>query len=357
MKESFGNVLRIGERRTEAVAPDVDQQVGALPRAHGIAVDAHDSGHRASVGIQRGGAVVRLDLVDQVELVVEGDHARVVGEHGDQPVDFLRNLRGAFLDIGFEEGNDLLLLSVFILITDFGVENFVLAMLGPGLRQHFQFHVGRVLPEPELLASSGVAEIVLDGFHLVQRQGQDSLAADLQQFFVGDLQVELADDPRFGSLDQRFVEGNSVRPYLGGGKDRHRFDQFVDQHGTGDSEQFFLRQGGRLEQIFDRAENQFILAELAPDDVADRLVRGARHVVGHAGAEADRRDEVISDRGILRFADHPILSHGAGQFAGDPFRFLRRNIGADRENVPRAQIFHNVQPGEVPDGPHDGLTA
>ena len=90
-------------RRTEAVAPDVQQQVGALPGPERVAVHAHDAGHGSAVGIERGRAVVGLGLVDEVEAVVESDHAGVVGEDGDEPRHLGLKLLRALLDVALVE--------------------------------------------------------------------------------------------------------------------------------------------------------------------------------------------------------------------------------------------------------------
>ena len=104
MEQSFGNIFISGERRTEAVTPDVDQKFCTLSGAEGVAVDTDDTGHCAAVGVESGGGVVGFDFVRNVALVIEVDDTGVVFEHRNKPGYFRRDLFGAFLDIAFIAG-------------------------------------------------------------------------------------------------------------------------------------------------------------------------------------------------------------------------------------------------------------
>ena len=84
VEQPLGQVA-VEEGVAEAVAPHVDLELRAAAGAEGIAVHAHDAGHGAAVGVERGGAVVGLDLVGEAPAVVEGDDAGVVVEHAEQP--------------------------------------------------------------------------------------------------------------------------------------------------------------------------------------------------------------------------------------------------------------------------------
>ena len=77
--------LAAEEGRAEAVAPDVDEELRAAAGPEGVAVHADDAGHRTAIGVERGRAVVGFDLIGEAPLVIEGDHARVVVEDGEEP--------------------------------------------------------------------------------------------------------------------------------------------------------------------------------------------------------------------------------------------------------------------------------
>ena len=227
MEQPFRHILLIGERRTEAVAPDVDQEVGSLAGAERVAVDADDAGHRAAVGIERRRAVVGLDLVDQVDLVVEVDHAGVVAEDRDQPVHLVGDFAGALLNEGLVAGDDLLLFAVFeIFVVDLRAENLMFAVFAPGLSEHFELDVGRIVPEAVFLTILRLTEIALNRLHLLQRQRENSLAADLQKLIVGNLQIVFANFAALTAVDHRQVERNSIRR-LFAGEHQHRLDQLV----------------------------------------------------------------------------------------------------------------------------------
>ena len=190
VEQTFGNVLRVGERRAETVAPDVDEKICTLSGPQRVAVDSDDTGHCAAVGVKCGGAVVGFNLVDKVELVIEFDHARVVGEDGDEPVDFLRDLLCALLNEGFVEGDIVIVFAGGLVgVVDFRAEDFVLAVFRPGLREDFEFDVGR-FAESVLRAVLCGAEIILNGFHLLKGQRERSGTADFHEFFIGDIEVD-----------------------------------------------------------------------------------------------------------------------------------------------------------------------
>src|SRR5690606_18213922 len=53
MEQPGRHLLTRRKGRTQAIAPDIDQQVGTLARTHRVTVDPNDSGHRTTIGIQR----------------------------------------------------------------------------------------------------------------------------------------------------------------------------------------------------------------------------------------------------------------------------------------------------------------
>ena len=94
----------------------------------------------AAVGVDGRGVVVRLDLEADVVLVVEPDHAGVVGEDAHQPVEVQ----------GLGRGEDRLLEQVVdrpALELDPPLERLVRAVLAPGLGQGLELAVGRVAAE------------------------------------------------------------------------------------------------------------------------------------------------------------------------------------------------------------------
>ena len=90
-------------RRGKAQHVSVEEETTALASPEGVAVDAHDAGHSAAIGVEGRGGIVRFDLHDQVPLVVELDHAGVVIEHRDQPVDLPADLLGRPHNISLEQ--------------------------------------------------------------------------------------------------------------------------------------------------------------------------------------------------------------------------------------------------------------
>ena len=219
-----------------------------------------------------------FDLVNEVDFVVECDDSGIVGKDGNEPVDFLCDLGGAFLDIGFEKGNDVFLCSrVKILVINFRIEYFMFAVFGPCLCKDFQFNVGRIFGEPVFFAVLIIAEVVLDDLHFLKRQSKNAFAADLVKFLVRHFQIELADYAFFRAFDNRFVERNPVCPDFICGKHSDRFDEFVGENASGDIGDILFFKGRRLKHVFDGAEYHLVLAEFAPDDVSDCLMRRARH--------------------------------------------------------------------------------
>ena len=125
----------VGRRHAEDVG--VADGLGPQAGPQGIADHAADARVRAAVRVDRGGVVVRLHLEADIEFVVEADHAGVVGEDADQPVE-IQGLGG---------GEDGLLEQVVDrppLELDLALERLVRAVLAPGLRQGLELAVGRV---------------------------------------------------------------------------------------------------------------------------------------------------------------------------------------------------------------------
>ena len=128
--------------------------------------------------------VVRLDLEDDVELVVEAHDAGVVLEHAHAPV----VVRPPLADL-LRGGEDRLLEHVLeaaarrhvVAVGDPPGERLVAAVLAPGLGERLQLDVGRVAVQ--------LAEVGLDRLHLGQLQVELALAAEPHERLV----VQLAD--------------------------------------------------------------------------------------------------------------------------------------------------------------------
>jgi hypothetical protein len=173
--------------RGEAEDVGVEDGPAALAGAQDVAVDADNSCHGAAVGVQRRRAVVGLGLDRDEVVVVEAEHARVVGEHRDEVGPLGHELHGGGAHAGLEQRLDLAGGAVFV-VHDAGVEDLVLAVLAPGLGDHFQFDVGgvgRQADGPAEHVDVVLREIFLDGAHFFQRERQGAFAGHLHQFFIG----------------------------------------------------------------------------------------------------------------------------------------------------------------------------
>ena len=349
MQEAFGDVDRVGERRAEAVAPDVQQQIGALSGPERVAVHAHDAGHGSAVGIERGRAVVGLGLVDEVEAVVEADHAGVVGEDGDEPRHLGLKLLRALLDVALVERGDRDGLAVRGGVVDVGGEDFVLAVFAPGLREDFHLHVGRLAAE--------LAEIALDGLHFLEAESERALVGQLHELFVGDFQVVVADDDLAEALDDGLVQRDGAVHELVAGEDVDRFDQDVREQAGGDALRLFAGHFGGIDQILDRAEDLFLAGELAADDVADGLPRRAGHVVRHARLEPDADQPGEIQPGGRRFAHDAAAGDRVGQFVRDLRGFVRRDVRGDGVDGTCADAADGRQTGESGEAADDALAA
>ena len=346
MQQPFRHIRLLRKRRTEAVAPDVDQQIRPLPGAERVAVHADDAGHRAAVGIERGGAVMGFDLIDEVELVVEIDHAGVILENRHQPVDLFGDLLGALLDKGLVAGDDLLFFTgLEVFIVDFGAENLVLAVFAPGLGEDFKLHIGRIPAETVTFAVLRVAEVVLDRLHFVEGERERPLAAQLHQPLVRNLKVVFADLAAALPGNQRQVQRNPAGG-LFARHHQHRLDQLVRQQLRTDRLGLGAGQFRPVEQILGRTEHMLILAQLAADDVAHRRTGGTPDVVGHARLEADHHQKLaLRERlEILGFgrAGTPSLQNRIVEQRRDLAHFRLRQRSADRVDVAAPDFFDRI---------------
>ncbi len=177
-----------------------------------------------AVGFQRRRMVVGLDLEHQVVLVVEADHAGVVGEYAHAPV------IGAQRAANFAGGREDRLLEHVVeppralgpVIIDAAGQGLVAAMLAPGLGDRLQLDVGRIAIE--------LAKMCLDGPHLGQRQVELPLAAEpLERRVVGRAQRH-ADQAEFvGRAELEPLELQRAHDHL--------LDGVVGQHLAADGRQ------------------------------------------------------------------------------------------------------------------------
>ena len=127
-------------------------------------------------------------------------------EHRTQPVNPLADLLGGTHNVALEKAADRGVRPVLVLIVDSALENFVLAVLRPSLRQCFEFDVRGRRTQPVGLPPCTALRIVkvrLDGLHLGQIQGQQPLLTEAQQGVVVEVQ-------RYGG-DARRVVGTGNR--------------------------------------------------------------------------------------------------------------------------------------------------
>jgi len=326
------------EGRAEAVAPDVDQQVGPEPRAERVAVDPHDAGDGAAVGIQGGRGVVGLDLVDEVAAVVEGDHARVVVEDRDQPgsavalaklpVDLARGLP----DVGVEEGTHALGVTPRLLVVDGRVEDLVLAVFAPGLGQTLEFGVGRLSRQPQFAPPReplGRCEVVADRPHLGDRQGEQPLTADPGQCLVAHVEIDAlhrrhrpfrhAGDRQVGRSRAPLVVGTD-----GDGLDDGVGEQF-------DRDPLGLRAIDPAQEVDAGAVDGVVVAQGASERVLDGDPGALAHGVGDPGLVAHAHRDV---EGLLfETAQGAALQHRVRELLQHAVGLGRRQFGLDVVDV------------------------
>ncbi len=155
---------------------------------------ATDAGCGTAVRLQGGRMVVRLDLEADRVLLVEGDDARIVHEHGQTPVDSVRHQflgrRGdgrtkQVVDSDHLLADDLMTEPIEItgqrpVVFDPCLECLVHAVLGPGLRERLQFDLARI--------TTHGAVGFLQGLHLVETQEEVGFARKSLQRLVVELQ-------------------------------------------------------------------------------------------------------------------------------------------------------------------------
>ncbi len=135
--------------------------------------------------------IVRFDFEADVVLIVESDDAGIVFEHAHAPVgraqiatDLLRGGENGLLQHVLK-----MPLPMRVAVGNPAGQGFMAAMLAPGLRDGFQFDVGRV--------AAKLAEMGLDRPHLFDRQIQLASAAELGQRGIVKLAQRHAHEVKF----------------------------------------------------------------------------------------------------------------------------------------------------------------
>ena len=322
--EQPGRQGLIVKGRGKAEHIGVADQLGAHAGAKGIAVDPDDAGQCPAVRIKGRGAIVGLHLEDHVPVGIEADHPGIVLEHRQAPVvltHVLADLFGNIADIGVKQADDAGGGTGFrILIGDVAVEDLVLAVLGPGLGQDLQFHVGDLFaqaPGGPLGLYPGPGQVVANELHFLQGQGEHPVLADPDQLLIGDIQVDLHYlDPVFPNhlggkgLDSAGLD--KTRPV----HHREALDQLVGQELAGNGLGFVLIKVPGEEKL-GRGVDRLVPGQLTAEEQAQGLGRGAALVVGDPGPEAhlDQPVEfelVLQGQGTQRI----VLGYWVGKGAG-----------------------------------------
>ncbi len=115
------------------------------------------------------------------------------------------------------------------------------------------------------------------------------------------------------------------------GKYPDRLDEGIGQQVEGDALGILPAELGAVQQVLDGRIDRLVVGQRAPDDMADRVPRGAGHVIGHPGQKAhhDQPVEAVDDARL----EGGLLDDGVGELAGDAADLVRLKIGADRVDV------------------------
>jgi hypothetical protein len=332
--EESRRALAVVERGREAVPPHVGEELRPAPGAERVAVDADDPRDGAAVRIERRRRVVRLDLVDEVVPLVEGDDPGVVVEDADEPgaplaiadraVDRLRRA----LDVRREEGPDRLRRTPRLLVGDGGVEDLVLAVLAPRLGEALDLDVGRYPPRNP--------EVVADRPHLGERQREQALLRQLDERLVGPRQVDRLDrGPRVGG-DLRHREIGARGPPGGGVLDADRLDHRVREQL--DRDPLRLKAADPVEEVHRRGVDGVVVLKRPPDRVLDADACGPPDRIRHAGLVAHGDGDV--ERAVVEPSERAVLGDGVHELVEDLRRFVGGEGGVDPVHVAGARARH-----------------
>jgi len=142
---------------------------------------------------------VGLNLEHKGVIIIEADNTRIVLEYRQAVIPVSQVLAHLFrrtLDAGLEQGVNLFVVTVFIMIINGRGKDFMFAVFRPGLGQCLQLHVRGIFREPKFPsfpANPGLTIIFLDNLHLFERKGQNPFPAYRHKLFIGYIEINLPD--------------------------------------------------------------------------------------------------------------------------------------------------------------------
>ena len=97
-----------------------------------------------------------------------------------KPINVFLHVMGWLHDVRFEQGvNDGVFARFVVHVMDFRCENFVFAVLAPGLGKAFQFHIGWSIGGDvhglALGPNGSISVVGLNGMHFIEVQGQKTV--------------------------------------------------------------------------------------------------------------------------------------------------------------------------------------
>jgi hypothetical protein len=249
--------------------------------------------------------------------VAEFDHAGVVLEHGQAEVPFshaITKLFRAALDEGLVEAVDFGRSRFAVLVGNARAENLVLAVLGPGLGQAFQFRVRGVRGQVHGLAGLAhgrVGVVGRDGAQLFQGQSQGVFPAEFHEFLIVHHTYGY-DGHQIGgrTCDPRGLrrEAGVASPVVGA-FDAVALDQIVGQKVYGNAFGLPAAQVARQKIPFGRVYGK--VAGSAQNQ-GQGIAGGAGFVVGHTGAKTYLDDPGCAFGGLER-SERGLLQNGVMQ--------------------------------------------
>ncbi len=101
MLRCFQRAFVVNVSDTEAVASH--DQPGAKSRSKGVPINSHNSGNGTAIGFHVGGRVMGFTCDDIIVVFIKPPDTGIVPQHRYNPVFFIFELQGWFLDIGFKK--------------------------------------------------------------------------------------------------------------------------------------------------------------------------------------------------------------------------------------------------------------
>ena len=182
---------------------------------------------------------------------------------------------------------------------DFGSKNFVLAVFGPGLGQHFQFGVERISGQMQSgprFAYGRIGKMTLDSPHFGQAERQGTFTAERCE--GGVIHAGKRDDVHnvVGRASHFCGAGfKRMRGQLFTGADFKPLDEFVGQEPPGNALHILSGQIRRFQAVLHRGIDRQLFARRAVLDTqhqGSRVSGSAAFVVGDTGPEPHFNDPV-----------------------------------------------------------------